>query len=146
MNTIKVDSVQQEAQCGSPVPPEEIPMWAQHDAKQWQRLDEFEILSKAEDATGLALEIKYFELPDEMWGMHIVHGAHGRICVNCALSPLWRRFAIFHELYHLLNNTKGARFWTCTYVSMDSIEHRADSFAWAAIWPEWSEGDYADWS
>jgi Zn-dependent peptidase ImmA (M78 family) len=128
-----------------PSPPEHIPDWATEAAKEWQRASEFDILAKAEEYTGLALEIKYVSLPESVWGIHIVRGERGRICVNSLLPLLWRRFAIFHELYHLLNNTKGARFWSHTFVSMESIENRADTFAWAAIWPEWSDGDYADW-
>ena len=130
-----------------PVPPREIPDWATREGAEWRRKSEFEILAKAEEYTGLTLDLKFEALPDGVWGIHVVRGEHGRIYVNAALPPIWRRFAIFHELYHLLYNKKGARFWAAhTFQSMESFENRADTFAWAAIWPEWSEGDYADWS
>lgn len=129
-----------------PVPPEHIPCWALEEAREWQRLDEFNLLAKAEEATGLNLEIKYETLPPGVWGIHLVRGERGRLFINSLLPLVWRRFAVFHELYHLLHHKKGAKFWTNTFVSMESFENRADLFAWAALWPEWSEGDYADWA
>lgn len=129
-----------------PTPPERIAEWALHDAKEWQRLSEFDILAKAEDLTGLRLEIKYESLPNGVWGIHLVRGDRGRIFVNSILPLVWRRFALFHELYHLISHRKGARFWTHTFESMVGFENRADMFAWAALWPEWSEGDYSDWT
>lgn len=129
-----------------PVPPERIPDWAAHEAKAWQRLDDMDILIGAENATGLRLEIKYEALPVGVWGIHLVRGERGRIFINSLLPLIWRRFAIFHELYHILHHTKGAKFWTHTFESMESFENRADLFAWAVLWPEWSEGDYADWA
>lgn len=128
-----------------PVPPERIPDWAMREAKEWQRLDELDILTRAEGATGLCLDIKYETLPESVWGIHLVKGERGRIFINSLLPLVWRRFAIFHELYHILYHTKGAKFWTHTFESMDGFENRADLFAWAALWPEWSEGDYSDW-
>ncbi len=129
-----------------PVPPVELPAWAVKEGRGWRRLSEFEILARTEEATGLCLELKYEALPAGVWGIHVVHGDRGRIFVNSLLPLVWRRFAIFHEVYHLLNHRKGARFWTHTCESMESFENRADSFAWAAIWPEWVEGDYSDWA
>lgn len=129
-----------------PVPPQWIPDWALNEANEWQRLDEFDILTKAEEAVGLRLDIKYETLPIGIWGIHLVRGERGRLFINSLLPLVWRRFAIFHEVYHLLNHRKGAKFWTNTFESMESFENRADLFAWAALWPEWSEGDYADWT
>lgn len=129
-----------------PSPPETIPAWAEQEGREWQRLSDFEILAKAEEATGLTLELMYEELPVGVWGIHIVHGEHGRVYINSMLSLIWRRFAAFHEIYHLLNHRKGAKFWTHTFESMESFENRADTFAWAALWPEWNDGDYADWA
>ena len=128
-----------------PYPPESIPEWAQREGKVWQRLSEFDILANAEEMTGLSLELKYEMLPSGVWGIHLVRGERGRIYINSILPLIWRRFAIFHEIYHLLNHSKGASFWSKTFVSMESFENRADTFAWAAIWPEWTEGDYSDW-
>ena len=116
-----------------PSPPEEIPHWAIHEGRGWQRLSEFEILARAEEIAGV-------------WGIHIVRGKRGRIYINSVLPLVWRRFALFHETYHLLNHRKGHRFWSHTFESMESFENRADTFAWAALWPEWSEGDYSDWA
>lgn len=129
-----------------PSTPDFIPEWARIESTEWQRLSEFEIITKAEEATGLCLDLIYETLPPGVWGIHIVRGQRGRIYINSLLSLIWRRFAIFHEIYHLLNHSKGARFWTHTFVSMESFENRADVFAWAALWPEWSEGDYSDWA
>ncbi len=128
-----------------PTPPEVIPDWAQQEGRLWQRLSEFDILANAEEQTGLSLELKYEDLPVGVWGIHLVRCERGRICVNSSLPPVWRRFALFHEIYHLLNHSKGAAFWAKTFVSMESFENRADLFAWAALWPEWTEGDYSDW-
>ena len=129
-----------------PSPPEYIPEWATKEAHEWHRLSEFDILAKAEEMTGLSLDIKYETLPPGVWGIHVVRGDRGRIYVNAMLSLMWRRFAIFHEIYHLPTHTRVARFWIRTFESMESFENRADTFAWAALWPEWAEGDYADWS
>ncbi|HAH68696.1 MAG TPA: ImmA/IrrE family metallo-endopeptidase [Synergistaceae bacterium] len=129
-----------------PQPPEVIPQWAVREGREWQRLSEFDILAKAEEITGLSLELIFEQLPAGVWGIHIVRGKRGRIYINASLPLIWRRFAIFHETYHLLNHRKGHRFWTHTFASMESFENRADTFAWAVIWPEWSEGDYRDWA
>lgn len=129
-----------------PSPPERIPEWASTESRQWRRLDEFDILVRAEELTGLTLEIKNEDLPSGVWGIHVVRGERGRIIVNASLSPFWHRFAVFHELYHLLYNTKGERFWQNTLFSMESFENRADTFAWAAAWPEWEENQYCDWN
>ncbi|MEG1823342.1 MAG: ImmA/IrrE family metallo-endopeptidase [Cloacibacillus sp.] len=129
-----------------PLPPESIPQWAAQEAAHWQRLGEFELLAEAEERTGLTLELKYADLPSSVWGIHLVRRERGRIFINTRLPLLWRRFAIFHELYHLLNDTKGAKFWSHACVSMESFENRADLFAWAALWPEWEENQYCDWN
>ncbi len=129
-----------------PLPPESLPDWAAEEASEWQRLDEFDILAKAEERTGLSLDIKRVSLPAGVWGVHLVHGERSRIFINSALPLLWQRFALFHELYHLLYNTKGARFWSRSFVSMESFENRADTFAWAALRPEWEEAQYRDWA
>lgn len=129
-----------------PTPPRQLPLWATEEAKEWQRLDDFNLLAKAEERTGLILDIKYESLPSGVWGIHLVRGERGRVFINTALSIFWRRFALYHELYHLLYHTKGAKFWQHTYFSMESFENRADTFAWAAIWPEWENNDYEDWN
>lgn len=142
----KDSSVWEDVSEDLPSPPEIMPEWAAKEGSNWHRLSEFDILAKAEEMTGLTLELKYESLPMGVWGIHIVRRERGRIYVNSLLSLFWRRFAIFHEIYHLLNNTKGASFWKNTFVSMDGIEKCADTFAWAAVSPEWIEGDYSDWT
>lgn len=129
-----------------PSPPASLPDWAVSEAADWRRLDEFDILAKAEERTGLSLDVKRVSLPAGVWGIHLVRGERGRIFINSMLPLLWRRFALFHELYHLLYHTKGARFWQRSFVSMESFENRADTFAWAALWPEWEENQYHDWA
>ncbi len=76
-----------------PAPPEEIPEWAAEAAAEWQRRGEFELLALAEEKTGLALDLKYENLPSGVWGIHLVRGERGRIVVNSRLPLLWRRFA-----------------------------------------------------
>lgn len=132
--------------CDFPTPPCVIPSWAHGEASKWHYLSDFDIIIRAEELTGRSLEIKYESLPNSVWGIHIVRGKRARLCLNSHLPLFWRRFALFHELYHLLDHTKGASFWSNTFVSMESFENRADMFAWAAVWPEWENGDYADWS
>lgn len=129
-----------------PTPPEALPAWAVEEASEWRLLDDFDILAKAEERTGLTLEIQRVALPAGVWGVHLVRFERGRIFINSLLSPLWQRFALFHELYHLLYHTKGARFWSHSFVSMESFENRADLFAWAALWPEWEENHYDNWA
>ena len=123
-----------------PEPPEELPEWAIQQAKDWRRLDEFCVLSKAEEETGLEVDIKYTSLPYGVWGVHVVRGNRCRFIINKLLSYFWRRFALFHELHHLLYDTKGEKFWReNSYASMSSFEAQADLFAWAAIWPDWED-------
>lgn len=62
-----------------------------------------------------------------------------RLCVNASLPGFWRRFALFHELYHLLSHTEGEGFWSRTFHSMSRFESEADLFAWAVVWPEIEE-------
>ena len=52
-----------------PSPPPVIPEWARLEGSRWQRLDEFDILAKAEELTGLSLDIKYEPLPVGVWGI-----------------------------------------------------------------------------
>lgn len=128
-----------------PPPPLEVPQWALREGKEWRLLDEFDVLVKAEEYTGLTLDLKYEVLPTGVWGIHLVRGERGRIFVNSGLPRFWQRFALFHEIYHLLNHTKGARFWQHTFFSMESFEKHADTFAWAVMMPEWTADEYCDW-
>lgn len=128
-----------------PSPPEVLPSWALEAAKPWQRKDEFDVLVMAEEMCGRTLEIRYVPLPKGMWGFHICRTSRGAILINSQLPPFWRRFTLFHEIYHLLNHPKGQAFFERTLQPISRFEREADEFAWAVVWPEWSEGDYQGW-
>lgn len=125
-----------------PPPPDMIPSWATEEAVQWHGLDEFDILVKAEEICKRALEIEYVGMSPKLWGIHVAKGPRALIYINIQLPLLWKRFALFHELYHLLKHKKGEDFWMRTATPMSSFEYQADLFAWAAIWPEWIEGAF----
>ena len=123
-----------------PDPPERIPEWADKQADKWRSLSLFDIETLAEEETGLQVEIRAVDFPESVWGLHIVRGERARLCVNKNLPDIWRRFAVFHELHHLLTHTNGEYFWRQTFQPLSRFESEADHFAWAAIWPEWCEG------
>ncbi|MDN5336044.1 MAG: hypothetical protein PWR02_1070 [Synergistales bacterium] len=120
-----------------PNPPEHIPSWALKEAEPWVGLGEFEILVKAEKETGRTLELQEVVLPSTLWGLHVARGNRARIYVNRNLPSIWKRFALFHELYHLLRHKRGEAFWSATATPLSSFEFQADMFAWAAIRPDW---------
>ncbi|MFA5473254.1 ImmA/IrrE family metallo-endopeptidase [Aminivibrio sp.] len=120
-----------------PAPPEYIPEWAEREANSWTGLDEFEILVRAEEITGKRIEITCSLLPESTWGFHIVKGHRAGIFLNRRLPDQWKRFALFHELYHLLEHRKGESFWRRTATPLSSFEHQADLFAWAVALKEW---------
>lgn len=122
-----------------PSPPESIPEWATREAEGWRGLSRFDLEVRAEERTGLNVEIRDADLPDAVWGLHVVRGERARLCVNGRLPDIWQRFAIFHELYHLLFHTDGEDFWRGTLHPLSRFESEADLFAWAAVWPEWSD-------
>lgn len=124
-----------------PEPPESIPDWADTQAKDWRGLDFFDIEVRAEALSGRRVEIMRVNLPVSVWGMQISKKGRVRLCVNSALPSLWQRFALFHELYHLLSHTGGEHFWRQTLQPLSRFEAEADLFAWSVIWPEWREGD-----
>ncbi len=109
------------------------------EARPWWNLDEFNILVRAEKASGKTLEIKRVPLTDNLWGLHVARGNRARIYVNSLLPPFWQRFACYHELYHLLSHPRGEAFWTHTATPLSSFEYQADLFAWACLLPEWQE-------
>ena len=121
-----------------PSAPDFIPDWAIREGAEWAGLDEFSILVKAESRTGKVLELDYQDLPSGTWGVHVVRGRRGMIIVNNRLPLSWRRFALFHELYHLLEHNGGSDLWTRTATPMSSFERQADLFAWGVINQEWS--------
>lgn len=122
-----------------PDPPERIPDWAVRDAGEWRNLSSFDIEVKAEDISGREVEIRFVDLPRAVWGLHVSRGERVRLCVNSSLPHFWRRFALFHELYHLLSHSEGEAFWSRTFQPMSRFESEADLFAWAVVWPEMEE-------
>jgi len=120
-----------------PYPPESIPGWADQEALSWIGLDDFDVLVQAEKITGRVIEIEYVSMSINLWGLHVARGKRVMIYVNRALPLFWKRFALFHELYHLLHHTKGHSFWSRTATPMNSFEHQADMFAWAVVLREW---------
>ena len=124
-----------------PEPPETLPRWALEEGAPWQGLDVFDVLVRAEEITGKTLELRHEPLPPHLWGLHVVKGGRGRLIVNRNLPPFWRRFALFHELYHLIAHRRGEAFWSRTATPLSSFEVQADLFAWAVTWPEYTEID-----
>ncbi|MCF7936932.1 MAG: ImmA/IrrE family metallo-endopeptidase [Synergistales bacterium] len=124
-----------------PEKPERIPQWALEEGRRWHRLDEFEIVVEAERRSGRRVDVEYTVLTPNIWGLHVARGERACIYVNSDLPPLWRRFTLFHELYHLLQHRRGESFWARTATPLSSFEHQADMFAWGAILPEWAEWD-----
>lgn len=123
-----------------PDPPERIPDWANEAAIKWRKLGNFDIEVQAEAETGLQVEIRYVDLPDGVWGLHIARYERASLCINKRLPFLWQRFALFHELYHLISHEEGEHFWQQTFHPISRFESEADLFAWAVVWPEWCEG------
>ncbi|MDR1884727.1 MAG: ImmA/IrrE family metallo-endopeptidase [Synergistaceae bacterium] len=124
-----------------PDPPERIPEWARREAGKWRSLNGFDIELMAEEISGFQVEIRYVDLPCGVWGLQVARGGRARLCINSRLPDIWRRFALFHELYHLISHSRGEAFWRETFQPMSRFESEADLFAWAAIWTEWS-GDW----
>jgi len=122
-----------------PSPPEFIPSWARNEARQWQNLSDFDILIKAESICSCSIELMYKSLTPNLWGFNLKRGGKARIIINALLSPRWRRFALFHEIYHLIHHPKSERFWSRTATPLSSFEYEADMFAWAAMWQEFEE-------
>jgi len=122
-----------------PDPPPEIPDWAEREARPWRGLRDFDLEVRAEERTGRTVEIRHVDLPDGVWGLHIARGRRVRLCVNRRLPGAWRRFALFHELYHLLSHTEGEAFWKQTFQPISRFESEADLFAWAVVRPEFAE-------
>lgn len=122
-----------------PDPPETIPEWARKDALEWRNLCNFDIEVRAEEISGKEVEIRYVDLPESVWGFHIARNGRVRLCVNSSLPYVWQRFALFHELYHLISHPAGEAFWRNTFHPLSRFESEADMFAWAAVSQNFSE-------
>ena len=116
-----------------PNPPRSLPEWATEKGQPWLGLPPREIEILAEERTGRRLEIRREELPTSLWGFHVAKGQRVRIIINLKLPPFWERFALFHELFHVLEHRRGEDFWNRTATPMTSFETQADLFAWAVI-------------
>lgn len=129
-----------------PRPPEILPQWAFEEARSWQGLTDFDILCRAESLCSKTVELRYEPLPFDIWGIHIARGTRARIYINGDLPLLWKRFALFHEIYHLTQHRRGSAFWRQTATPLSSFEYQADCFAWAAIWPDVENGEISYWN
>lgn len=123
-----------------PIPPDSIPGWAESEGLPWQGLASFDIVTLAEKRTGKKLEIRNEDLPSSLWGLHVARGSRVRIIVNGNLPSFWQRFALFHELFHVLEHRRGEDFWNRTATPMSSFESQADLFAWAVVMAEAAPG------
>lgn len=122
-----------------PSPPDFMPAWALREGGDWAGLDDFSLLVQAEERTGKLLKLEYrHDLPYGTWGVHTVRGRRGIIFINKRLPPYWRRFALFHELYHFLEHNGGMELWARTATPLSSFERQADLFAWGAMRKEWT--------
>lgn len=124
-----------------PEPPEDLPDWAVREAARWRHLRRFDVEVEAEDITGLEVEIRSVDLPESVWGLHIARDGRARLCINSRLPDQWQRFAMFHELYHLIAHSEGEAFWSRTFQPMSRFESEADLFAWAVVLSEQDEGE-----
>lgn len=116
-----------------PNPPRSLPQWALEAGSPWIGLRQREIEILVEERTGRRLEIRREDLPPSLWGLHVARGERVRIIINRSLPPFWERFALFHELFHVLEHRRGEGFWNRTATPMSSFETQADLFAWAVV-------------
>lgn len=112
------------------------------EAKEWQGLDEFGVLAKLEKLTSLEAETVRVPLSVDIWGFTYTNRRlrRCRIHLNSHLSRFWQSFALFHEIHHLLHDSRGCYFWSQTHANMNSFEYQADQFAWAVLMHEWISG------
>ncbi len=122
-----------------PQPPEYIEPSVRAEAEKWQSLDEFDALAKLEEAVSLEIEVVRTAMGNCMWGFAYTRRelGHCRIYLNSELPRFWQRFAFFHEIHHLLHDSRGCYFWSQTQANMQGFEYQADQFAWAVLMPEW---------
>lgn len=126
-----------------PRPPEYLPSWAVKAASEWQNLNDFDLQVKLEKLSGLQVEVVKTTMSPRLWGFTFTKRELGRsrIFINNGLPLFWQRFALFHEIHHMLHDSRGCYFWSLTNMPMTSFEFQADQFAWAVMMPEWESGD-----
>ncbi|MDY3868879.1 MAG: ImmA/IrrE family metallo-endopeptidase, partial [Pyramidobacter sp.] len=93
-----------DSQFAFPNAPECIEPSILREASEWQGLDEYDILVKLEERTGLEAEIAKVPLGADMWGFTYTSREMNRcrIHINRTLPRFWQEFALFHEIHHLL--------------------------------------------
>ncbi len=125
-----------------PAPPEYIEPSITREAGPWRGLDEFDALVKLENAVGLEAEVKRVAMDAGLWGFTFTSRElkRCRIHLNRGLPPFWQRFALFHEIHHLLHDSRGCYFWSQTLANMNGFEYQADQFAWAVLMDDWQNG------
>jgi len=98
---------------------------------------------RLEQAVGLEAETARVPMSAGMWGFTFTSREQKRcrIHLNSGLPRFWQRFAFFHEVHHLLHDSRGCYFWSQTQANMNGFEYQADQFAWAVLMPEWESGE-----
>lgn len=128
-----------------PRPPEYLPQTVLDEAKQWRNLNDFDLQVKLEEHCHLEVEVAPTPLSPRLWAFTYSRPelSRCRIFINNELPLFWQRFALFHEIHHLLKDQRGCYFWAETGAAMSRFEAQADLFAWAVVLPQWHEG--AEW-
>lgn len=118
-----------------PPPPEYIEPTLLKEAREWQGLDEFDALVLAEEKTGLTIEVVRVHMSPDMWGFTYTSRElqRCRIHLNGTLPDFWQSFAFFHEIHHILHDSRGCYFWQQTLANMNGFEYQADQFAWGVL-------------
>jgi len=143
MASVRKRAPSADAEFEYPSPPEYIEPSIRKEAAAWQWIDEFDALVRLEEMTGLEAEVERVYMSPEMWGFTFTSRElkRCRIHLNEELPHFWQRFAFFHEIHHLLHDSRGCYFWSQTQANMNGFEYQADQFAWAVLMPEWESGE-----
>lgn len=127
-----------------PARPEFLSPTAVNRAKDWAFLSDFDLLVKAEEQSGRVIDLKKARMGSRLWGFtyHQPDGPHSRIFINLDLPHRWQRFALYHELHHLLyDSLKGVGIYEHTAENTRRFEVSADDFAWAVLDLEQDDAD-----
>ena len=131
-----------------PSPPEYIGPSILEEAEEWRGLNEFDVLVKLEEKIKpLEADIKRIPLSSSFWGFTYVSREYSRcrIHLNSRLPVFWQTFALFHEIHHLLHDSRGCYFWSQTLANMNGFEYQADQFAWAVMLDDDSDDGEVNW-
>lgn len=126
-----------------PPPPSYIEPSIREEAEPWRKLSEFDVLVKLESLISLEAETVRVPMSAQMWGFTYTNrDLHRcRIHLNSRLPRFWQSFALFHEIHHLLHDSRGCYFWSQTAANMNGFEYQADQFAWAVLMSQWCNGE-----